>query len=288
MLTCDFKNQFINKENIYINCDNIKKNAGFKVSEMNKPEIIKDLPKSAYSFAPTGVASKAVSKERQQLLKPVETFEEYENLLNKILEYSVPDSVSYQTKFIQTEGYENVPIELLGLVSYCGCCDKSDEINRWLSGRPSTKSTLSDEEMANVIRALDYSLGKLDEKYGKYEGIVYRIGFFNPNTDNQFYSSSLSSIFAINNYYKDIGFSVIKVKNGHKICDFQEDTNSKISKRFAKREEEILIDRNSKFRLIPKEEYTKDDKELIGNLCERLPKNMKDYFWKHVDIWEEL
>ena len=296
MLINDFNDPFINKENIYINYNKIGKNSGSKVSEVKKTEIIKDLPKLTYSYslAPIGVSNKAVSKERQRLLKPVETFEEYENLLNKILEYNIPNSVSYSTKFISTEGYEEIPIELLGLVSYCGCCDKSNEINRWLSGRPSTALTLSDEEMANVIRALDYSLEKLDERYGKYEGIVYRQGFFNPNTDNQFYSSSLSSkrankyCFDTEDTGNDNDFSIIKVKNGHKICDFQKDTNSKISTRFAKREEEILIDRNSEFRKIPKEEYSEEDKELIRKLCKKLPKNLEDFIWKYVDIWEEI
>jgi len=298
MLINEFENQNISKDNIYYTSyDTVKKFANPKISEAKKNlEIVKvnDLPKILYSQAPIGISSKVASNERQQLLKPVETFEEYRNLLNEILEYEVPDSVSYLTEFISTKGYEKVPIELLGLVSYCGCSDKSDEINRWLSGRPSTQSTLPDEKMANIVRALDYSLKKLDERYSKYEGIAYRIGFFNPNTDKQFYSSSLSHKFANKHliYPQDTGnnniFSIIKVKNGHKIYKFQQDANSKISKRFAKSEEEILIDRKSKFKLIPKEKYTEEDIELIRGICEKLPKNIEDYVWKHIDIWEEI
>ena len=247
-------------------------------------------------------------REREKLLTPIKSEEEYLKTLNEICWYKFHPflGLNVERLYISLMGYENVDEDLMGLVPYCGKCDISSPINIWVSGRENIDNLpiLPDDKMANIVRILEYSLDKLDEKYGKYQGIVYRAGFFNPLTDKQFYSSSFLPD-AMFNFSSDLlpspenNFSIIKVKNGHKIYKFQEDTGSEVSKKFTV-ENEVLIDRKSRFKFISNEECSQSDKELkteflakILNISFEKAKsiigNKHGYgVDKYIYLWEEV
>lgn len=123
--------------------------------------------------------------------------------------------------------------------------------------------------MEDIVRALDYSLKKLDEKFGKYKGIVYRQGYMDTGSGQYFSTSSNPKTVAqrIDSYSTE--YSVIRTKSGHKIVDFQKEMGS----RFAHTESEILLDRKCKYRLVPIEEY---DEELL-KARERMANNLFKY-----------
>ena len=276
----------------------------------NYPKIIqhKTIPVNN-SKKPLSVLRSEIVAERQRLLIPIQSKEEYDEVLKEILEYKISSSEStVKIPYIYIWDYDHINPELKGLVAYCGADDKSASINAWLTGRPIPNDKyINSLEISQIIRALDYSLIKLDERYGKYKGIVYRKGFFNPNTDKQFYSASTNSMGAVkhnsNNLpAKDNPYSIIKVKNGHNIYKFQKDTNSFLSRQFANTEKEILIDRKSNFRIVPEKEYTENDKKLKSILLaqamyktnEITDRDIQVALYQHSDllkyinIWEEI
>ena len=157
----------------------------------------------------------------------------------------------------------------MGLLPYCGRVDHSDFINMYLSGRLSDKKEtqyldgLLPKDMdscIDVIRALDYSLKNLDKEFGTYKGIVYRNGYMSEGT-GQYFSTSTEPMFpfVIDSWYDfnpDKGYSVIRLKDGHKIYKFQE----KMRSEYADNEKEVLTPREAKFkRVLPNEM----DEELI-------------------------
>ena len=214
----------------------------------------------------------------------------------------------YCKPYICTDGYEAVNDNFKGLIVYCGLDDRSDTINSWLTGRKLPEDTPADDcQIANIIRAMDYSLDRLDETFGKYKGVVYRVGFFNPISDKQFYSTSAESIGAVKHSpdiipTKENPYAIIKIKNGHNLHAFQKQVNSYFSKRIGETEKEILIDRNSKFRLVPESEYTDTDIRLRNIMLTQAVKNSDEIYGKdienavnghqdllkYISIWEEI
>ena len=278
-----------------------------KMSDING-EFKKDIDFYTYP-KPLCVAKNELIQNRLALLKPISSKEEYNEVLKEILSYKTfSDDNKRIEPFVYIWGYENIDPDLKGLVVYCGSEDKSNIINSWLSGRKLPDNfMLDDRQMANVIRAMDYSLNKLDEKFGRYKGVVYRGGFFNPNTDKQFYSTSATSINAVKHSNKflpaeDNPYSIIRVKNGHNINEFQKNADSFIARKFASTEKEILIDKQSKFRLVPESEYTDTDIRLKNILLTQAVKKDDDIrdrdiqlavnqygdLLKHISIWEEI
>lgn len=260
---------------------------------------------------PLSILKNDIISERQKLLKPL-TDREYNETIKKVFEYDGPcayyigGSQEPCSLLVIPCGYEEIDDKLKGLIAYCGRYDISNEINRWITARDEeyAKQHFSDERMKNVINTLDYSLKKLDEKHGKYQGIVYRSGYFNPNKSKQYYSTSFipQNVIEMDDPtpLDENEYSIIKVKNGHNIYKFQREADSDISNMFAFREHEILIDKKSKFRQIPKEEYTEKDKELIENFLFEVIRNYSpkicgentdfdcNEFKKQISIWEEI
>ncbi len=280
-------------------------NKNFK--KENLYENISEKKEQDYSFCnyiiPNAISRARLINERVKLLKPLSE-EEYAEIIKKI----TSDEYEKNPPFAYIGKYKDVDSDFIGLVPYCGEEDIHDEINCWLTARKCKNSAVApDEKMANIVRALDYSLKKLDDRFGKFEGVVYRSGFFNPVTDKEYYSSSSSSLGAI-----DFGmcappspkkqYSIIKLKNGHKISDFQRYANNKYSNKFAETEKEILIDRTSKFRLIPEEEYTEKDKRLKEEFLALVMSDTNEVTQRDIDfaleeygdrldyisIWEEI
>lgn len=192
-------------------------------------------------------------------------------------------SKNYKKEF---DDYKNATDVEMGLIPYCGWNDNSLAINMFLSERLTENGPLDEyvrepkhfNSCVDVVRALDYSLNNLDKEFGKYDGIVYRIGYMSEE-GKQYFSTSKSFVVADRrrqsqfSFDKGRGYSVIRLKNGHKIYDFQK----KMGCRFSETEEEVLTDRHSKFRKLKPEEY---DEELIQareNLAKRL-------FWGAADV----
>ncbi|MBQ9246118.1 hypothetical protein IJ182_07625 [bacterium] len=260
------------------------------------------------AMKPASLLKNDIQQVRQKHLTPITSEKEYDELLQKILSYKIySEDSDIPEKCVCIWGYENTPKELQGLIAYCGSDDRSEHINSWLAGRNLPMNKIINEgKIIDIIRCFEYSLGKLDEKYGKYRGVVYRSGFFNPLTDKQFYSTSADSFSAIKHVQKELPskktpYSIIRIKSGHNINAFQKDTKSFISKRFSESEKEILIDRKSKFRLVPESEYTETDKRLKTILLTQAVKktdeikqkditqalNEHSDLLKYISIWEE-
>ena len=273
------------------------------VKSIGYKSLSSEVVKSAgidYSVVPKSVLRQKIIESRIQSLTPIQSKEEYKKSLSTILKYAV-SSGDFVSGLISLMGYEKIDKELIGLVPYCGLADLSDQINSWLTGRSfKYQDMLPDEKMTNIVRTFEYSLNKLDKKYGKYEGKLYRTGHFNPNTDSQYYSASKDINCTISHRtFKQPSpstpFSIIHVKRGHNICQFQEDANSYPSRRFAKEEQEILIDRKSKFKKIPPEKYTKEDiKDILDVASKTMNLQLKPENWENIDalkyisIWEEI
>ena len=220
---------------------------------------------------------------------PIADEKEYKTLLAK-LKHTITHNGNY-AYFTENdmEKYGKVDLFEHGLIPYCGQDDCHSLINAYLGSRltkleqevwklqmPYDLDTIPD-----VIRLLEYSLNRLDNKYGKYKGIVYRNGYFNPLTDKQFYSTSTESINAVrhgNNYLpaEDNQYSIILLKNGHNINEFQKSADSFIARKYAETENEILIDRHSVFRLLPEYKYSEEIKRLQAVLLAQALKKDDD------------
>ena len=267
-----------------------------------------------------------IIKKRLSLLKPIKSEKDFKKVFENIITFLLysfdnecenEDKIQLKTvekffglepinisdsEYLDFDGYEDIDFNLKGLVAYCGSADISRQINCWLTARKdSNPPQITDDQMADIIRAFEYSLRQLDKKYGKIKGMVYRAGYFNPITDKQYYSASDYISCALDHSYrkepsKGVPYSIIRIKNGHDIYDFQKDTATEVSSVFALREREILIDRKSTFRLVPKKEYTKQEHEDIRNIIYQtidcdikdLPPKRKAEITKNISVWEEI
>ena len=301
-----------------VGINNINTNFAFGVQNgTQNHNIVKsalNFIKPSYKFENTSEKPLSVLRQetilsRKKMLEPIKTKDEYNELLSEILGYRLPPKPNgLRPPVIARWDYERCDDELKGLIAYCGPDDLSDMINSWLTDRPFSNFVgLEDEQIAKIIRCLDYSLKKLDSTYCTYRGTVYRQGFFNPVTDKQFYSTSSESINAVMHSLKPVPsektpYSIIKVKNGHDIHSFQLNANTFLSRKFAQTENEVLIDRNSRFRLVPESEYSKNDERLKAVLLTQAVKgtdditekdientlNKKMNLLKYISVWEEI
>ena len=177
-------------------------------------------------------------------LPPIKTSEEYSKLLEKIKSIKAINGERFWEYDSEPLCYKGVNSEYIGLLPYCDGQDVSYYINRYLGGiLPfDLKCRASEENICDLIRALDYSLARLDEEFGGYNGIVYRSGFFSPNS-KQYASTSINPKFAAEVggvFVMSSEYSVILAKNAHKIYDFQKMAKSP----YAQKEKEILIGKN--------------------------------------------
>lgn len=126
---------------------------------------------------------------------------------------------------------------------------------------------INENFLTNIIKILDFALYKIDEIYGKFEGIVYRYG----KTDNiseGFTSTAKNPIGAIDFYeryvYQDkqpeYPMYIIYTKNGHKIND----VHKRIGGINPMPERQVCID-ESEILLHPTvfEEITNPTKEML-------------------------
>ena len=144
-----------------------------------------------------------------------------------------------------------------------------------------------DVEIAkDIVNVTDYALNKLDKKYGKYSGIVYRQGIV-PENNKQYISTTTCPDIAATLYggvciLNDLDFAIIKTKNGHKINEFQRHMESD----YAEEEEEILIPRTSQFSEIesPQGKLLKEKNNFIKRLEKYAHKSINS---SRIKVYEE-
>ena len=101
---------------------------------------------------------------------------------------------------------------------------------------------MDSETAKEFIRVIDYSLKEVDREFGKFDGIVYRNGYFNPES-GQFWSTSKNHDLTLVGDKSE--FHVIKTKNGHNLSAFQEKYYH-----VHENEAEVLLPRGTKYREI--------------------------------------
>lgn len=249
---------------------------------------------------------------RENLLPKNEV--EYKQLLRELKNFVHPEHVE------QTNGkslfeynkpyYPNVPEKYMGLIPYCGLCDISSDINRYLSGRK--LNYLTNSQAQKFCKVLNYSLQFLDKEFGLYSGKVYRAGYFNPKNSRQFFSATKSlessdTVLAVRVNEDKPELSIIKTNNGHKIYKFQEKYCENPMMRFEFIDEkEILLNGSRKYFDLSSAIKNKsnffnrtlqnlhDDMKLISSLMEEFGQmyNLSgfDYskIFDSIKVWREL
>lgn len=206
--------------------------------------------------------------------------------------------------------YPNVPEKFKGLLPYCGLCDISSEINRYLSGRK--LKYLSDNQAQKFCKILNYSLRALDKEFGKYRGIVYRAGYFSPNKSKQFFSSTNSldnvdTVLAVRINENNPELNIINTNCGHKIYEFQKKycENPMMRIEFIE-ENEVLLGGMNKYLEFSSEVKDKgfkhntkfrklhDDMKMIANSMQEFGEmycfDGFDYktIFERIKVWREL
>ncbi len=179
---------------------------------------------------------------------PIKSKEEYIKVLDRVYNYKLSDGEPLFNLEYNKKMYPKIKKEVEGVLLYAGYGDLSNDINRYLSGRD--MRNMMPYQANDVVRAVDYSLQCLDKKYGKYSGFVYRQGVF-PVGEHQFISTTSDPIIAATLrggicFDKNLDFSIINAKKGHKINSFQKSMGVE----FGEEEEEILLSRTSDFKEI--------------------------------------
>ena len=251
----------------------------YKYNKAERTDIKSNLAHT--SFTSTVHAYKDLVKTPKKLISEGE----YKDILNKIRDYKGQDEKPIFNFQYNLADYPKIKKDQEGLLLYAGCGDLSDEMNRFLSKRELKK--LTPVQAKEVISAFDYSLNKLDEKFGKYSGIVYRQGFFEPGSQ-QYISTTTDPVIAATLrggicMNKNLEFSLLKVKNGHKINEFQR----KMGSDYAEEEEEILISGTSKLREV------KTPYGQLLTLKNNFKKTLEDYAHQEINpdkirIFEEI
>lgn len=208
----------------------------------------------------------------------ISDFKEYEEVIKRVCNSKTIYGEKFWSIDCDFNKYSGIKPEYIGLLPYCGGADVSYYINKFLRNQMNFEKfseqniassyTPTRESIVDIISALDYSLSRLDEEFGKYSGVVFRKGVFKPKS-KQFNSSTLSSAIAVDfsGFSPKSGYSVIRTKNGHKICDFQAAMNSK----YANTEKEILLPRTAKYIRLYPYEY---DEEIL-NAQDKLARDIR-------------
>lgn len=255
-----------------------------------------------------------VAEPKRISIPPIESEKEYNEIMDRIRNSKAVDGSSYYEFIQDLENYPNITPDEYGLLPYIGFYDKSEHINKFLSGRLNLSNDSASARAFNpadesviidMVRCLEYSLGKVDSRLGKYKGIVFRQGYMSEESGT-FLSTSFDASFVANRSgglkyskkYED--YNVIRVKNGHNIHEVQKENGNS----FAAEESEILMDRKSKFRAVPLSECDEDllkareelassffdgrAADVISGKKESLFGYTREDFLEKVKIWEEI
>lgn len=193
-------------------------------------------------------AQKHISKHK---IKPIENDEEYYTVLNRLKQKEEwGDNLYgwYKNPLISLENIQNYPtcqdIEK-GVIAYAGYSDIHIALNSYLSGRKLPWG-FSEQMGEDFTKLVDYSLKDMDKTFTPYNGITYRIGFFDPKV-KQYYSTSKSpKTFPYGN--KDGQHTMFVSKRGHDIEAFQKAKNTSDRREIFIREQEVLMDISADYR----------------------------------------
>ncbi len=210
---------------------------------------------------------------RPKIKPKISTDEEFEAAMKKLMA-----NPEFNEKWKQDDLVSSI------VSVYAGYPDRSFSINGSLVEKDYTDNFINE-----VIRCLKYGLKKVDEKYGKYEGIVYRGGYFgekNSTVSQSFISTSTDMDVPAKKMCRG-GFHVIQTSHGHKIKDVQKALGSD----YAESEKEILLDPNKKFEQI--KELTPELVELKEKIIERLAwfegcENDGEHALPPIRFWKEI
>ena len=241
-----------------------------------------------------------VSEVKPDKSKPIKDDEEYILTMYKLMR---------DPKYYSRWNIEGADIFDLGIQPYAGDFDMHDAINGYIKNKDigefwnkifnSISSDISTEDyIIDIIRCLKYALKKEDEKFGQYQGIVYRTGFFGEKEKDKIKTQGCESTsYAPECLSMHINRdkNVILVNNGHKIYKTQERLEEQCKKsgknpsQYSSGEKEILLNPNEKYRRItPTPElaesvnYALDNSPLISNNVANKIKN-KLIFWEKID-----
>ena len=159
----------------------------------------------------------------------IKTDEEFEIAMKKLMD---------NPEFIENWKKDDPVSSIISV--YAGCPDRSRSINTNMRNKYYKDSFINE-----VTRCLKYGLKKVDERYGNYQGIVYRGGYFGDNgtiTTQNFVSTSMALDTPVKKMYGE-GIHVIQTNHGHRIDKVQESMHDL----YAQIEREILLDPNKKF-----------------------------------------
>ena len=211
---------------------------------------------------------------------PVKDIGEYRSIIHNLMKAISNNGDYAYFKESDLEWYRDIDIEEMGLIPYCGFEGSHEIINNYMTGQLNKntekyKSILPVDltTIPEAIRALGYSLKKLDEKYGTHQGIVYRQGFM-CESPNRYISTTLNPYIASCIYgdwriKSNNQYSVIQVKNGHKIIDFQRAAGVPS----AEGEQEILLSYTNNYKKISDNEITDELRKAKIQLASSLFKN---------------
>ena len=230
------------------------------------------------------------AKSKFEEIGEIKSEEEYDSTLQKIMNDKSWNHANWDIK--GTDKYQ------LGLMPYVGILDIHSEINYFVRNgklyyhEGICNSVKTEEMMKNYIKVMNYALKKLDEKYGTYNGIVYRYGYFkNDDSTSGYVSTAKDPIGAI-----QIGgerpftcpYFIIMAKNGHKIIDMQKEIDYPDSfKRGYTSENEILLDPNKKYERIniKTPEMEEAEQNLINAFKAKFPKLKEDIIKSNLRIF---
>lgn len=175
-------------------------------------------------------------------IKKITSEKEYDEALNRLKN---SQTWWHSWSNIRLNKYEE------GLMPYIGESDISRHINGFMrDGHVADYTKLTSELLTDYVRVMDYALEKVDEVYGKYEGIVYRYGRFDTNPQN-FISSARkpngAAKFADERHSYKHPFRVIYTKNGHKVEEIQKKVGTN---QVYIEETEIILNPDSHYEII--------------------------------------
>ena len=249
-------------------------------------------------------AKQILAKQRRENIKDIND-DEYNEIMNYLIDNRSDLNSRYvpNNYFIDKSYCGNIPFEFMGVIPYCGYEDCNKHINNFITGEEKFSSLEKETENEKFISALNYSLDRIDDRYGKYDGIVYRKGRFAPSIP-RFYSTSAnipkddyiySNLENEFNNKKEINFNVIKLKNGHKLNSMLYEYATSGLKELAEEEDEILIDTKSKFNYLTEKEATPELRELKENYYNIITKELKENHSEEelrnkikIHLWEEI
>ena len=221
---------------------------------LNKLKLDKSIPEVKPEVKPRVKPEIKINSLEEAIgIKPIKNEEEYNIILERLKQQEEWGDNLYgwhKNPLITTQNIHNYPtcqdIEK-GVIAYAGYDDIHIALNSYLSGR-TLPSDFSKQMGEDFTRLVDYSLREMDKTFPPYNGITYRVGFFDPKV-KQYYSTSKSpKTFPYG--HKEEQHTIFVSKKGHDIEAFQKAKNASASRQRFIDEHEVLMDVTAEYRAL--------------------------------------